>query len=54
VGDFTLPVYTETVTQARIIGRVVVKIRHSAYEVRSINHLDSEQATKMDAPTKAN
>jgi hypothetical protein len=54
VGDFTLPVYTETVTQARIIGRVVVRIRHSAYEVRSIKHLDSEQATKMDVPTKAN
>jgi hypothetical protein len=33
-GDFTLPVYISSVTQARIIGRVLVTIQHSAYEAR--------------------
>jgi hypothetical protein len=50
VGDFALPVRTESITQVRIIGRVVVTIRHSAYEVRSIKQLDSGQATKIDVP----
>jgi hypothetical protein len=53
VGDFALPVRTESVTQVRIIGRVVVTILHSAYEVRSIKQLDSGQAAKIDTPTKA-
>lgn len=35
VGDFTLPVHTSSLTQARMIGRVVVTIRHSRYEVRA-------------------
>jgi hypothetical protein len=35
VGDFALPIRTVSVTQVRIIGRVVVTIRHSAYEVAS-------------------
>jgi hypothetical protein len=54
VDDFTLPVRTESLTQARIIGQVVVTIRHSAYEVRSSKQLDSGQTTKIDVPTKAN
>jgi hypothetical protein len=54
MGGFTLPVHTESVTQVRIIGRVAVTIRHSAYEVRSIKQLDSGQATKIDIPTKTN
>jgi hypothetical protein len=54
VGDFALPVRTESVTQVRIIGRVVVRIRHRAYELPSIKQLDSAQATKVDAPTKVN
>jgi hypothetical protein len=37
----------------RIIGRVVLTIRHSAHELPSINQLDSGQATKIDAQTKA-
>jgi hypothetical protein len=54
VGDFTLPVRTESVTQVRIIGRVAVTIRHSAYELRSIKMSDSGQATRIDVPTRAN
>jgi hypothetical protein len=54
VGDFTLPIHTESITQVRIIGRVAVTIRHSAYEVRSIKQLDSGQATKIYVPTKTN
>jgi hypothetical protein len=42
VGDFTLPVQTSSVTQARIIGRVVVTIQHSGYEV-SAAHQDQAQ-----------
>jgi hypothetical protein len=54
VGDFTLPVRTESVTRVRVIGRVAVTIRHSAYEVRSIKQLDSAQSTKTDVPTNMN
>jgi hypothetical protein len=54
VDGFALPVRTKSVTQVRIIGRVAVTIRHSAYEVRSNKQLDSAQATKIDVPTKTN
>jgi hypothetical protein len=54
VDGFALPVRTKSVTQVRIIGRVAVTIRHSAYEVRSIKQLDSARATKIDVPTKTN
>jgi len=35
VGEFTMPVKTFAVAQARMIGRVVVTIRHNGYEVRT-------------------
>ena len=35
VGEFTMPVKTFAVAQARMIGRVVVTIRHNGYEVRA-------------------
>jgi hypothetical protein len=54
VEGFTLPVRTESVTQVRIIGRVAVTIRHSAYEVRSIKQLGSGQTTKIDVLTNTN
>jgi hypothetical protein len=41
VGDFTMPAQIRSVTQARIAGRVVVDIRHTEYEVRSVEQLKS-------------
>jgi len=35
IGDFTLPVQVSSVTEARIVGRVIVTIRHTGYQVRS-------------------
>ncbi len=42
VGEFTMPVQISSVTEARIIGRVVATIRHRAYEVRSIDQVQAE------------
>jgi hypothetical protein len=41
VGDFTMSRQVESVTRARIAGRIVVNIRHSAYEVPQIEQLKS-------------
>jgi hypothetical protein len=41
VGDFTMSGQIQSVTQARIAGRIVVNIRHSAYEVPQIEQLKS-------------
>ena len=41
VGDFTMSGQVQSVTRARIAGRVVVNIRHSAYEVPQIEQLKS-------------
>ena len=41
VGDFTMSGQGESLTRARIAGRIVVKIQHSAYEVRQIEQLKS-------------
>jgi hypothetical protein len=39
VGDFTMSAQIHSVTRARIAGRIVVNIRHSAYEVPQIQQL---------------
>jgi hypothetical protein len=41
VGDFTMSGQVQSVTRARIAGRIVVNIRHSAYEVPQIEQLKS-------------
>jgi hypothetical protein len=41
VGDFTMSAQIQSVTRARIAGRIVVNIRHSAYEVPQIEQLES-------------
>ena len=41
VGDFTMSWQIQSVTLARIAGRIVVNIRHSAYEVPQIEQLES-------------
>ncbi len=41
VGDFTMSAQIQSVTRARIVGRIVVNIRHSAYEVPQIEQLES-------------
>jgi hypothetical protein len=53
-GGFALLVRAESVTQVRIIGRVLVTLRHSAHEVRSIKQLDSAQSIKIDVLIKKN
>jgi len=35
IGDFTLPVQVSSVTEARLVGRVIVMILHTGYQVRS-------------------
>jgi hypothetical protein len=42
VGDFTMSGRLQSVTRARIAGRIVVNIRHSAYEVPQIEQLKSD------------
>jgi hypothetical protein len=39
VGDFTMPGQVQSVTRARIAGRILVNIRHSAYEVPQVEQL---------------
>jgi hypothetical protein len=39
IGDFTMPTQISSVAEARIVGRVLVTIRHSAYELRSTDQL---------------
>jgi hypothetical protein len=41
VGDFTMSAQIQSVTRARMAGRIVVNIRHSAYEVPQIEQLKS-------------
>jgi hypothetical protein len=41
VGDFTMSAQIQSVTQARIAGRIVVNIRHAAYEVPQIEQRKS-------------
>ena len=41
VGDFTMSAQIQSVTRARIAGRILVNIRHSAYEVRQVEQLES-------------
>jgi hypothetical protein len=41
VGDFTMSGQVQSVTRARIAGRILVNIRHSAYEVPQIEQLES-------------
>ena len=41
VGDFTMSAQIQSVTRARIAGRIVVNIRHAAYEVPQIEQLKS-------------
>ena len=41
IGDFTMSGQIQSITRARIAGRIVVNIRHSAYEVRQIEELKS-------------
>jgi hypothetical protein len=41
VGDFTMSEQVQSVTRARIAGRILVNIRHSAYEVRQVEQLES-------------
>ena len=41
VGDFTMSAQIQSITRARFAGRVVVNIRHAAYEVRQVEELKS-------------
>jgi hypothetical protein len=43
VEDFTMPVQMESVTEARIVGRVMVTIRHMTYEVHAVEQSKSAQ-----------
>jgi len=47
-GEFTMPVQFRSVTEARIVGRVVVNIAHAEYEVRSVEQLRSGQEAADD------
>lgn len=47
-GEFTMPVQIRSVTEARIVGRVLVNIQHSDYEVRSVEQLNSAQEASDD------
>jgi hypothetical protein len=51
VGDFTMLTQIRSVTQARVVGQVTVNIRHSEYEVRSVEQLKSAQR-KADEPRR--
>ena len=41
IGDFTMSGQIQSITRARIAGRIVVDIRHSSYEVPQIEQLKS-------------
>jgi hypothetical protein len=42
VGGFTMQTQMHSVIQARIVGHVVVNVRHINYEVRTVEQLQSE------------
>ncbi len=46
-GDFTLPFQIASVTQARIVGRVVLTIRHSGYQTRSVDQVQAGQQQRL-------
>ncbi len=52
VGEFTMLVQIRAVAQARIVGRIVVNIQHTEYEVRSIEQLKSAQDAADDRHQK--
>jgi hypothetical protein len=51
VGDFTMSAQIQSVTQARIVGRIAVNIRHTAYEVPPIEQLKSAPNSIRSCPS---
>jgi hypothetical protein len=51
VGDFTMSARMQSVTQSRIVGRVVVDIRHTAYEALPLEQLKSAPNPTRSCPS---
>jgi hypothetical protein len=51
VGDFTMSAQIQSVTRARIAGRIVVNVRHSAYEVPQIEQIKSAPNSIRSCPS---
>ena len=50
VGDFTMSAQMQSVTQSRIVGRVVVDIQHTAYEITPAESLESAPNSTRSSP----
>jgi len=51
VGDFTMSAQIQSIARARIAGRIIVNIRHSAYEVPPIEQLKSTPNSIRSCPS---
>jgi len=51
VGDYTMSAEMQSIARARIAGRIVVNIRHSAYEVRPFEQLKSAPNSIRSCPS---
>jgi len=43
IGEFTMPLETRLITQARIVGPIAIVIRHKSYQVHSVEETGSKR-----------